>query len=111
MSHVIPLWLFQVLKSDRWDCNVFLSPKKSEGTQITCDFWGGRGLGEAGEGEAGGRDEAGARLRIAGTLAGASRAAAFGEAEPTCGPISEGLATIRSFVTACRARPRGAPIC
>ena len=93
MSHVIPLWLFQVLKSDRWDCNVFLSPKKSEGTQITCDFWGG------------------VRLRIAGTLAGASRAPAFGEAEPTCGPISEGLATIRSFVTACRARPRGAPIC
>ena len=49
MSHVIPLWLFQVLKSDRWDCNVFLGPKKSEGTQITCDFWRG------------------ARLRIAGT--------------------------------------------
>ena len=93
MSHVIPLWLFQVLKSDRWNCNVFWGTKKSEGTQITCDFWGG------------------ARLRIAGTLAGASRAPAFGEAEPTCGPISEGLATIRSFVTACRARPRGAPIC
>ena len=67
MSHVIPLWLFQVLKSDRWNCNVFSDPKKSEGTQITCDFWGGRGRGEAGEGEAGGRDEAGARLRIAGT--------------------------------------------
>ena len=50
MSHVIPLWLFQVLKSDRWDCNVFLSPKKSEGTQITCDFW---------EGEVGARPEAG----------------------------------------------------
>ena len=49
MSHVIPLWLFQVLKSDRWNCNVFLGPKKSEGTQITCDFWRG------------------ARLRIAGT--------------------------------------------
>ena len=62
MSHVIPLWLFQVLKSDRWNCNVFLSPKKSEGTQITCDFWGGRGWDEAG-----GRDEVGVRLRIVGT--------------------------------------------
>ena len=102
MSHVIPLWLFQVLKSDRWNCNVFLGPKKSEGTQITCDFWRG------------------ARLRIAGTWwpgRGRGRgvtdtvASAFGEAEPACGPISEGLATIRSFVTACRARPRGAPIC
>ena len=61
MSHVIPLWLFQVLKSDRWNCNVFSDPKKSEGTQITCDFWRGA------RPEAGGRDEAGARLRIAGT--------------------------------------------
>ena len=43
MSHVIPSWLFQVLKSDRWNCNVFWGAKKSEGTQITCDFWGGRG--------------------------------------------------------------------
>ena len=95
MSHVIPSRLFQVLKSDRWNCNVFSYPKKSEGTQITCDFW--RGARPGG-------DEAGA---------GASRASAsaFGEAEPTCGPISEGLTTIRSFVTACRARPRGAPIC
>ena len=69
MSHVIPLWLFQVLKSNRWNCNVFLGPKKSEGTQITCDFWGGRGLGEAGArlGSRGDGDEAGARLRIAGT--------------------------------------------
>ena len=41
MSHVIPLSLFQVLKSDRWNCNVFWDPKKSEGTQITCDFWEG----------------------------------------------------------------------
>ena len=95
MSHVIPLWLFQVLKSDRWNCNVFLGPKKSEGTQITCDFW--RGV----------------RLCIDGwdLVAGASRAPAFGEAEPTYGPIGEGLTTIRSFVTACRARPCGAPIC
>ena len=99
MSHVIPLWLFQVLKSDRWNCNVFSDPKKSEGTQITCDFWRGRGSASLGPG---GRGEAGAR---------ASRASAFGEAEPACGPISEGLTTIRSFVTACRARPRGAPIC
>ena len=45
MSHVIPSLLFQVLKSDRWDCNVFWDAKKSEGTQITCDFWG---RGEAG---------------------------------------------------------------
>ena len=51
MSHVIPLWLFQVLKSDRWNCNVFWGAKKSEGIQITCDFWGGVRLG-AGEGEA-----------------------------------------------------------
>ena len=54
MSHVIPLWLFQVLKSDRWNCNVFLGPKKSEGTQITCDFW--RGARPGGD-EAGGRGE------------------------------------------------------
>ena len=27
------------------------------------------------------------------------------------GQFSEGLATIRCFVTACRARPRAAPIC
>ena len=73
MSHVIPLWLFQVLKSDRWNCNVFSGPKKSEGTQITCDFWRGarpgRGRGEAGArlGSRGDGDEAGARLRIAGT--------------------------------------------
>ena len=102
MSHVIPSWLFQVLKWDRWNCNVFWGTKKSEGTQITCDFWGGRGRGETGVRSEAGGDEAGA---------GASRAPAFGEVEPTCGPISEGLATIRSFVTACRARPRGAPIC
>ena len=51
MSHVIPSRLFQVLKSDRWNCNVFSGPKKSEGTQITCDFW---------------EDEVGARLRIDG---------------------------------------------
>ena len=112
MSHVIPSWLFQVLKSDRWNCNVFWGTKKSEGTQITCDFWEGEvgarpeagGWVEAGRGSAslgpGGRGEAGA-----------SRAPAFGEAGPTYGPISEGLTTIRSFVTACRARPRGAPIC
>ena len=106
MSHVIPLWLFQVLKSDRWNCKVFLGPKKSEGTQITCDFWRGA-RSEAGGWVEAGRDSA----STAGTLAGASRASAFGEAEPTCGPISEGLTTIRSFVTACRARPRGAPIC
>ena len=90
MSHVIPSRLFQVLKLDRWNCNVFSGPKKSEGTQITCDFW--RGARPGG-------DEAGA---------GASRAPAFGEAEPTCGPISEGLTTIRSFVTACE-RARVAP--
>ena len=60
MSHVIPLWLFQVLKSDRWNCNVFSGPKKSEGTQITCDFW--RGARPGGD-EAGGRGEAGAGLR------------------------------------------------
>ena len=41
MSHVIPSRVFQGLKSHRWNCNVFLDPKKSEGTQITCDFWGG----------------------------------------------------------------------
>ena len=41
MSHVIPSHVFQTLKSHRWNCNVFLGPKKSEGTQITCDFWGG----------------------------------------------------------------------
>ena len=45
MSHVIPSQLFHDLNCDRWNCNVFSGPKKSEGTQITCDFWG-RGRGE-----------------------------------------------------------------
>ena len=45
MSHVIPSRVFQILKSHRWNCNVFLDPKKSEGTQITCDFWGGASPG------------------------------------------------------------------
>ena len=64
MSHVIPLWLFQVLKSDRWNCNVFWGAKKSEGAQITCDFWRGRGRGEAGTGPGAGLrwGEAWARL-------------------------------------------------
>ena len=54
MSHVIPSQLFHDLNCDRWNCNVFSGPKKSEGTQITCDFWGGRD--EAG-GEAGMKGE------------------------------------------------------
>ncbi|ERH29028.1 hypothetical protein HMPREF1980_01089 [Actinomyces sp. oral taxon 172 str. F0311] len=29
------------MNCDRWNCNVFSGPKKSEGTQIACDFWGG----------------------------------------------------------------------
>ena len=45
MSHVIPSQLFQVLKSDCWNCNVFWGAKKSKGTQITCDFWRGVRLG------------------------------------------------------------------
>ena len=41
MSHVIPSRVFQTLKSHRWNCNVFSISKKSEGTQITCDFYSG----------------------------------------------------------------------
>ena len=40
MSHVIPSRLFHDLNCDRWNCNVFSDAKKSEGTQITCDFRG-----------------------------------------------------------------------
>ena len=39
MSHAIPLRLFHDLNCDRWNCNVFSGPKKSEGTQIACDFF------------------------------------------------------------------------
>ena len=39
-SHVIPPGVFQDLKSDRWNHAVFSTPKKSEGTQITCDIVG-----------------------------------------------------------------------
>ena len=90
MSHVIPSQLFHDLNCDRWNCNVFSGPKKSEGTQITCDFWGGR-------------DEAGGEAGMKGEGRGRGRR--------VDGQFSEGLATIRCFVTACRARPRAAPIC
>ncbi|ERH29027.1 hypothetical protein HMPREF1980_01088 [Actinomyces sp. oral taxon 172 str. F0311] len=54
MSHAIPSRLFHDLNCDRWNCNVFSGPKKSEGTQIACDFWGGVRPGGEGD-EAGGR--------------------------------------------------------
>ena len=52
MSHAIPLRLFHDLNCDRWNCNVFSGPKKSEGTQIACDFWGDE-AGVEGRGRAG----------------------------------------------------------
>ena len=58
MSHVIPSRLFHDLNCDRWDCNVFLGPKKSEGPQITCDFWGDKAGGDGDE-AGGDGDEAG----------------------------------------------------
>jgi len=58
--HVIPPGVFQDLKSDRWNHAVFSTPKKSEGTQITCDIVGepfvGESLGGRSEG-LGGRSE------------------------------------------------------
>ena len=48
MSHVIPSRLFHDLNCDRWNCNVFSGPKKSEGTQITCDFRGDEVRGRVG---------------------------------------------------------------
>ena len=46
-SHVIPPGVFQDLKSDRWNHAVFSTPKKSEGTQITCDIVGEPFVGES----------------------------------------------------------------
>ena len=51
--HVIPPGVFQDLKSDRWNHAVFSTPKKSEGTQITCDIVGKPFVGES----LGGRSE------------------------------------------------------
>ena len=51
--HVIPPGVFQDLKSDRWNHAVFSTPKKSEGTQITCDIVGEPFVGES----LGGRSE------------------------------------------------------
>ena len=45
--HVIPPGVFQDLKSDRWNHAVFSTPKKSEGTQITCDIVGEPFVGES----------------------------------------------------------------
>ena len=59
MSHVIPSRLFHDLNCDRWDCNVFLGPKKSEGPQITCDFWGDKAGGDEDEAGVEGRGCAG----------------------------------------------------
>lgn len=59
MSHVIPSQLFHDLNCDRWNCNVFSGPKKSEGTQITCDFWGDKAGGDEDEAGVEGRGRAG----------------------------------------------------
>ena len=59
--HVIPPGVFQDLKSDRWNHAVFSTPKKSEGTQITCDIVGKPFVGES----LGGRSE-GARRALGG---------------------------------------------
>ena len=101
MSHVIPSRLFHDLNCDVGIATLSRVLRKVRVLKLRATF---------GEGEACGRGETPHRWDL---VAGASRApaSAFGEVEPTCGPISEGLATIRSFVTACRARPRGAPIC
>ena len=69
--HVIPPGVFQDLKSDRWNHAVFSIPKKSEGTQITCDIVGEPFVGES----LGGRSE-GARRGLGGRSEGPRRDAA-----------------------------------
>ena len=40
MSHVIPLWVFQILKSHRWNCNVFSGSRKlTVGNYVRFLFW------------------------------------------------------------------------
>ena len=67
-SHVIPPKVFQDLKSDRWNYAVFSTPKKSEGTQITCDIVGEPFVGES----LGGRSE-GPRRGLGGASEGRGR--------------------------------------
>ena len=47
IPHVIPMSTFRVLKWEPWYFNVFLMPKKSQGSQITCDIGEGEGISAA----------------------------------------------------------------